>query len=481
MNEVEGIEILQGVGVGAVTEESVPFYLRKDFWASSLEVPSADDPNILGTKQVPQIDINQVLKAHQPTVLVMDIEGGELDLLPTLDISCCSNIVIELHPRVYKLAGIDRCFDILRKKGFAYNAKQSRGGTVAVFTRMPDGKTDRPQVTAIACMKDEGPFILEWIAYHQSIGITDFLIFTNDCSDGTLEILDRLDALGHVRHLPNPADIIESPRYQPLAIKYAMQHQEVRNAGWIISMDVDEFINIHVGDRTLAALFKENKEANVISLCHLDFGCNGIEHYADRLLTEQMTVCDEKFPAKPVRRRGIKTLIRSTAPPYTMGNHRPFFENPDDTKLKWIDGAGRPVEKRRQRGRHKGMPCNGAYEQVQINHYPVRSMETYLTKAIKGNAIAINSFHGIEYWVLRNANVDQEDTIQPLLKQTKVALSKLLSDPILSNLHQKTVAYHKAKIKELRSDKKSSKLLEAMKKAHFQSTKRPQETEEVGN
>jgi len=307
------------------------------------------------------------------------------------------------------------------------------------------------------------------------------LIFTNDCSDGTLEILDRLDALGHVRHLPNPADIIESPRYQPLAIKYAMQHQEVRNAGWIISMDVDEFINIHVGDRTLAALFKENKEANVISLCHLDFGCNGIEHYADRLLTEQMTVCDEKFPAKPVRRRGIKTLIRSTAPPYTMGNHRPFFENPDDTKLKWIDGAGRPFEKRRQRGRHKGMPCNGAYEQVQINHYPVRSMETYLTKAIKGNAIAINSFHGIEYWVLRNANVDQEDTIQPLLKQTKVALSKLLSDPILSNLHQKTVAYHKAKIKELRSDKKSSKLLEAMKKAHFQSTKRPQETEEVGN
>ena len=68
-----------------------------------------------------------------------------------------------------------------------------------------------------------------------------------------------------------------------------------------------------------------------------------------------------------------------------MGNHRPFFENPDDTKLKWIDGAGRPFEKRRQRGRHKGMPCNGAYEQVQINHYPVRSMETYLTKAIKGN------------------------------------------------------------------------------------------------
>ena len=116
MNEVEGIEVLQGVGVGTITEESVSFYLRKDFWASSLEVPVADDPNILGTEQVPQVDINQVLTAHQPTVLVMDIEGGEIDLLPTLDLSCCNNIVIELHPRAYKLSGISKCFDIFRKK-----------------------------------------------------------------------------------------------------------------------------------------------------------------------------------------------------------------------------------------------------------------------------------------------------------------------------------------------------------------------------
>lgn len=334
-----------------------------------------------------------------------------------------------------------------------------------MFTRIPDEKTDQPRVTAIACMKDEGPFILEWIAYHQSIGVTDFIIFTNDCTDGTTEILDRLDELGHVRHLPNPSTSIASPRHQPVAIKYAMQHQKVRSADWIISMDVDEFINVHVGDRTLAALFKKNHAANVISMSHLDFGCSGIEQYQDHLITEQMTVCDEKYPAE-MTRRGIKTLIRSTAPPYTFSNHRPFFENPEDPKIKWIEGAGRPFEKRRWLGKHKGMPCNGAYEQVQLNHYPVRSMETYLTKTIKGNAIAINSFHGIEYWNKRNPNTEMDNTIQPLLKQTKVALSELLSDPILFNLHQKTVAYHKAKIKELRSDEAMMKLLAAMKCSH---------------
>ena len=480
LNGVEGIEVLTGVGVGTITEERVPFYLRKDFWASSLIVPAADDSNLLRTEQVPQIDINQLLKAYQPNVLVLDIEGGELDLLPALDLSCCSHLVIELHPRAYQLGGIGKCFDILRKKGFAYNARQSRGGTVVVFTRMPDEKSDRPRVTAISCMKDEGPFILEWVAYHQSIGITDFLIFTNDCSDGTVEILDRLDALGHVRHLPNPSKSITSPRHQPVAIKYAVDHSVFRNADWIISMDVDEFINIHVGDRSLAALFRENQSANIISMCHLDFGCSGIEHYEDRLITEQMTVCDEKYPEEPTR-RGIKTLIRSTAPPYTISNHRPFFENPNDPQLKWVDGAGRQFGKHRQQGKHKGMPCNGAYEQVQLNHYPVRSMEAYLTKAIKGSGVAKDSFHGIEYWTKRNANNEMDDTIQPLLKQTKIALGELLSDPILSDLHQKTVAYHKAKIKELRSDKKNAELLKAMKKAHFQATKQPQKAEVVGD
>lgn len=476
LNGVEGIEVLKGVGVGTVTEESVPFYLRKDFWASSSIVPAADDSDLLCTEHVPQIDINRVLKAHEPSVLVMDIEGGEIDLLPTLDLSCCRHIVIELHPKNYKLTGTAECFETLCNKGFTYNPNKSRGGTVVVFTRMPDKKIKQPRVMAVTCMKDEGPFILEWIAYHKSIGVTDFLIFTNDCSDGTVEILDRLGTLGHVQHLPNPSKTIGSPRHQPVAIKYAVDHSDFRNADWIISMDVDEFINIHVGDRTLAALFKENQSANVISMCHLDFGCSGIEHYEDRLITQQMTVCDEKYPEEPTR-RGIKTLIRSTAPPYMISNHRPFFENPDDPQLKWVDGAGRPFEKKRRRGKHKGMPCNGAYTQVQLNHYPVRSMETYLTKAIKGNVVAINSFHGIEYWTDRNTNADIDNTIQPLLKQTKTALCKLLSDPILFNLHQKTVAYHKAKIKELRASDSTGELLEAMKQSHFKLTKQSQAKE----
>ena len=70
------------------------------------------------------------------------------------------------------------------------------------------------------CMKDEGPFILEWLAWHKSIGIKNFVVFTNDCTDGTVEILDRLDALGELRHLANPALVSGSTYFQPAALSY---------------------------------------------------------------------------------------------------------------------------------------------------------------------------------------------------------------------------------------------------------------------
>ena len=54
--------------------------------------------------------------------------------------------------------------------------------------------------------QEEGPFILEWIAYHQMLGITDFLFYSNDCTDGTDALLDGLAQQGHVVHLPNSAE-----------------------------------------------------------------------------------------------------------------------------------------------------------------------------------------------------------------------------------------------------------------------------------
>jgi hypothetical protein len=52
-------------------------------------------------------------------------------------------------------------------------------------------------------MRNECLFALEWVAYHRAIGFDDMFVCTNDCDDGTDEMMDRLQALGLVHHIGN--------------------------------------------------------------------------------------------------------------------------------------------------------------------------------------------------------------------------------------------------------------------------------------
>ena len=125
----------------------------------------------------------------------------------------------------------------------------------------------------ITCMKNEAPFILEWVAYHRSIGFTDFLVFTNDCDDGTVEMLDTLQGHGILTRMDNP--YLEMPgdhNPQKGALRFAEDLDIVRDADWVMVSDVDEFVNIHVGDGTLDNLFQATGEIDVISMQWRLFG-----------------------------------------------------------------------------------------------------------------------------------------------------------------------------------------------------------------
>ncbi|MDA3888128.1 MAG: glycosyltransferase family 2 protein, partial [Allgaiera sp.] len=52
-------------------------------------------------------------------------------------------------------------------------------------------------------MKNEGPFILEWVAHNLAIGVDEIVIFSNDCTDGSDALLDRLHEMGKLRHVDN--------------------------------------------------------------------------------------------------------------------------------------------------------------------------------------------------------------------------------------------------------------------------------------
>ena len=79
--------------------------------------------------------LGALAKAHKPTVVVMDVEGAELELAGQDWPKSVRLIVLEIHSGKYGAAGIQRIFDAFSGAGFAYMPWGSRGETL-VFQRI---------------------------------------------------------------------------------------------------------------------------------------------------------------------------------------------------------------------------------------------------------------------------------------------------------------------------------------------------------
>ncbi|MDZ4067115.1 MAG: glycosyltransferase family 2 protein, partial [Tabrizicola sp.] len=130
------------------------------------------------------------------------------------------------------------------------------------------------RVTAVLTVRNEASFLLEWLAHHRACGFTDFLVFSNDCTDGTDAMLDRLEAMGWLTHVRNDGPHKEGPQWA--ALKLADRHPLVRGADWVLYFDIDEFVNIHVGGRTVGDLLAALPDATAITLTWRFFGNAGL-------------------------------------------------------------------------------------------------------------------------------------------------------------------------------------------------------------
>ncbi|MGB8815186.1 MAG: glycosyltransferase family 2 protein, partial [Paracoccaceae bacterium] len=303
----------------------------------------------------------------------------------------------------------------------------------------------------VTTMKNEGPFILEWIAYHRMIGVDDFLIYTNDCSDGTDTMLDLLQAKGLVQHRDNPFKET-GLKPQHAALQAAEAEPVMQNCGWGICMDVDEFINIKIGDGTLRALYDAMGEANMISLTWRLFGNAEVHEYQDRFLLEQFDRCAPEVIRKPHQAWGFKTLFRNIDIYKKLGVHRPKGLKPDLwDEVRWLNGSGKPLPKEMYRNGWRSTLETYGYDWVSLNHYAVRSAESFLVKRDRGRVNHVDRDQGLNYWFRMNHNIDQDTSIQRMIPALRLEFERLLADPEIRAAHAHSVGCHRAKIAELRA------------------------------
>ena len=112
------------------TAEPSTFYVHPEFWASSLEPAPGSHP-----VQVPGRSLVDELERTGATYLLVDIEGGEVELLdrelpPTLRAIC-----VEVHPGVVGHAAITRLLRGLMEQAFLLDTALSGDGVVFLSRR----------------------------------------------------------------------------------------------------------------------------------------------------------------------------------------------------------------------------------------------------------------------------------------------------------------------------------------------------------
>lgn len=301
------------------------------------------------------------------------------------------------------------------------------------------------RITAVTCVKNEGPFLLEWIAFHRVIGVTDFLFYSNDCSDATDRLLDQLESHDIAAHLPNPAT---NRNYQMQALKHSRRHPLIKQADWVWVADVDEFLNIHVGDHTIPSLIRACGNPQAISVTFQFFANDGVQAYEDVPVISQFRRSHNPDIWCAETAIEVKSLVRNDFPLDYYGAHRPFH---DDKKQQpdWADGSGRtvpgPFRKCANKRRIRAFPAKGARKYATLNHYALRSLDSYLVKNDRGDVNREHRAFDDTYWRERNDPAWEDDSILRYLPAVEEEMERLKALDGVGALHDEAVQLHKEK------------------------------------
>ncbi len=316
------------------------------------------------------------------------------------------------------------------------------------------------RILSVSTQRNEGPFLLEWIAHQRACGVTDLLIYSNDCTDGSDTMLDALDAAGVVTHVRQ--EVPEGESVQWTALKAAWKHPLRKEVDWALVCDIDEFPVVKVGEGTFQDLIAAVLgDCDAIVLPWRLFGSAGVQRFVDAPVTEQFRMAQVPDARWPVAATFFKTLFRVDGPFNQFGVHRPKQKAPAKAGLpEFMDGAARPLPeafvKNAKRLSLFGTTIGRGL--VEMNHYSLRSAESFLIKKERGLPNRTEKSIDLAYWVERNFNEVEEAAIDRTASRRAEETERLLQIDGMQELHNTAVRWHKERFLDLITTEQGHKL-----------------------
>ena len=221
-------------------------------------------------------------------------------------------------------------------------------------------------IAIVAILRDELPFLDEWLAYHRLLGVDHFFLYDDDPAlplpNFTQPHRDYVTVIPwYNRHGDFPGI-----NRQTKAYLHALPALRGRFR-WVAFLDVDEFILLRRHD-TISVFLADFEPFHAVTLCWHVFGHNGFFDDPPGLITSNLT----RRMAIPGTR--YKTINRPEAIVDIQSAHQCVL----------IPGAWR-VDPNQQTFREEVYP--GKSDVACINHYFCRSFQHWMRRPTRGSVI----------------------------------------------------------------------------------------------
>jgi|GEM_PF-3778776 len=301
-------------------------------------------------------------------------------------------------------------------------------------------------------VKNEAVYLIEWIAHHKALGFDQIYVAANNCNDGTMVLLRRLQNHNFIKFSHNKCPADKIPQHE--GYKTLRKNFDVDKCDWLMTLDVDEFLHVEAGNGSVGALTDiAEDDVDIIALNSLTYG-TGISRKRDELVTKrfQYRLNDQHTANRP-----IKSITRNPARFRGAHNHHLMRITPDaELTVMRADGSTFVIPPKTELWRVlRSSPADHiVHEHAHYNHYSIKSRLEYTMRQQRGRgAVPATSTeeqrHSDDYFRKR-ADADVLDTrIDKYADKAKTWMDEMLSFPDILEKQQEAEDKFFAKASEI--------------------------------
>ena len=233
-------------------------------------------------------------------------------------------------------------------------------------------------LAAVVIVKDEGPYLREWLEFHRLVGVEHIYLYNNGSSDNSQEVLSHFSRTNYVTQIPW-SSFVRDGSPQRLAYAHALS-----NFGpawrWMALIDLDEFLFPTEAD-ALPSVLARCEHLPALAAYWRVFSFSGHEKRPAGLVIENYTM-RAPFPPEPGANPSLLKFKSIVDPSRVAAVVSPHVVMLYTGEIGAYTEDGVSVSE-------SGAYAKMAAGQLRLNHYYTKSEEEWQRKLLKGSGAGV--------------------------------------------------------------------------------------------